>query len=273
MKILTFAKDLLRLQKQAAQARLAQFEANLLQDPRRQDLKTLSRFERRVFSQFGEDGVVAEIFRRVGAPSRTFVELGVGDGLENNTTFLLLQGWRGGWIDGDAANIRRIRRRFCGPIGEGRLTVQRAFVTAENVGGLLEEMKTPAAPDLLSLDIDRNTYWVWAALARWKPRVVVVEYNAGFPPEFDWKVDYDPARGWNGTAYFGASLKAYELLGRKLGYALVGCTLSGVNAFFVREELAADKFSAPFTAEHHHEPPRYFLRRRDSHAPCFDDRA
>jgi hypothetical protein len=87
----------------------------------------------------------------------------------------------------------------------------------------------------------------------------------------DWKVRYAPELVYNCTSYFGGSLKAFEKLGAELGYALVGCELAGINAFFVRQDLVGDKFAAPFTAENHYEPPRYFLLRRDGHPRCFTD--
>jgi hypothetical protein len=62
---------------------------------------------------------------------------------------------------------------------------------------------------------------------------------------------------WDGTSYYGASLKALELIGSRKGYELVGCSLSGINAFFVRRDLVKDSFCAPFTAENHFEPPRF----------------
>jgi hypothetical protein len=105
-------------------------------------------------------------------------------------------------------------------------------------------------------------YWVWRALQRYSPRVVVIEYNATFPPPTDWVMAYDPAYRWNGVATSGASLQALERLGQAKGYALVGCALGGVNAFFVRRDLLAGHFAEPFTAEHHFEPPRYFLAYR-----------
>ena len=114
--------------------------------------------------------------------------------------------------------------------------------------------------DLLSIDVDRNTYYIWRALRERRPRVVVVEYNATFPPSDEWVVAYDPAKGWNSSSYFGASLKSYELLGRELGYTLVGCGLAGTNAFFVRSDLVTDRFEPPFTAEHHYEPPQVLAR-------------
>lgn len=246
--------------------------AQLLQDPRYAGSKNLTRHAYQVYSQGGEDGILTEIFARIGTTSKTFLEIGIGNGLENNTVALLAhRGWRGEWIDGDAANVSRIREHFAAPIAEQRLRVTQSFVTMENVATLLKQLQVPEEIDLFSLDIDRNTYWLWSALAHFRPRVAIMEYNATPPADVDWKVSYVGDRGWDGTSYFGASLKAFELLGRKLGYSLVGCTLNGVNAFFVRDDLIGDKFEAPFTSEHHYEPPRYYLSYRGGHPSGFTD--
>jgi len=106
---------------------------------------------------------------------------------------------------------------------------------------------------------------VWEGLREFRPRVVVLEYNSAIPPDVDWKVRYDSKRTWNGTQNFGASLKAFEILGRQFGYSLVGCELIGANAFFVRDDLVAGKFAEPFTSENHYEPPRYPMW----HRRCF----
>jgi hypothetical protein len=145
-------------------------------------------------------------------------------------------------------------------------------VTRENVSQSLVQLGVPAEIDLLSLDVDRNTYWILSAvLPALRPRVLVVEYNATFPPDVEWTVEYDATRWWNRSSYFGASLKAYELLARQHGLCLVGCDLTGVNAFFVRQELCGDRFEEPFAAETHYEPARYFLARTHGHPPCFTD--
>jgi len=253
------------------QAQLALFTSHLLEQDRYRHPKSLKRFERQVFSQSGEDGIIAEIFNRIGVAAKTCVEIGCGHGLESNTAFLLLQGWTGYWFDGDQVAIDFIQREFRGPVSEGRLTARQAFITAENAAETLREAHVPREVDLFSLDIDRNTYWIWEALQELRPRVVVMEYNANIPAGIDWKVEYAPDRVWDGTVYYGASLKAYELLGRRLGYSLVGCSLDGVNAFFVRDDLCADHFEEPFTSEHHFEPPRYFLIHREGHPPGFSD--
>lgn len=258
-------------QRNLYQLEVSRHVAELLSQARYADPKKLSRHEAQVFSQGGEDGIVSEIFRRIGTTDRVFVEIGTGDTLENNTIYRLALGWSGFWIDGGDDAAWMARRHFAGPLQEGRLKFTRALVTAENAPDLLRSMDVPKEFDLLSLDIDRNTYWVWAALGQYKPRAVIMEYNPLWPPEVDWKVPYDPNLPWNETAYFGASLKAMELLGQKLGYVLVGCSLSGVNAFFVRADVAGNKFCAPFSSENHYEPPRYYLLHRPGHPRCFDE--
>lgn len=235
-------------------------------DPRR-----LTRFEHQVFSQGGEDGAIREIFRRIGESNRFFVELGVGGGLENNTAFLLAQGWSGVWLDGSRKNCDAIRARFAREISAGRLHLVEAAATAENIDGLLRGVLQTTEFDLLSVDVDRNTYNVWEALGALKPRAAVIEYNALFPADVVWIAEYDASKWWNGTSYFGASLKALEVLGARMGYSLVGCDIAGANAFFVRSDLCGEKFSAPFTAEHHYEPVRYYLHGRPGHPPAWHD--
>ena len=247
------------------------FLHELRQQPRHADAKRLARFEHQVFSQGGEDGIIREIFRRIGETDRTFVELGVGNGLENNTAFLLLQGWSGLWLEGSRKNCAAIRESFAQEIHQSKLELAEALITRENAAELiLARMPSPTF-DLLSIDVDRNTYHVWSALDALRPRVVVVEYNAVFPGDMIWTVDYSPDKPWNGTMYFGASLKALEQLGSRLGYKLVGCDMAGTNAFFVRGDLCADKFCEPFTAENHYEPVRYFLHARAGHRAAFRD--
>jgi hypothetical protein len=59
----------------------------------------LEGFGFKVYSQCDEDGIIQEIFRRIGTDNRRFIEIGCGDGSENCTAYLLHQGWSGLWID------------------------------------------------------------------------------------------------------------------------------------------------------------------------------
>jgi hypothetical protein len=248
--------------------RLLDFD--LPKHPRYGDEKRLLRYHGQVSSQNGEDGIIHEIFRRIGTTNRVFAEVGVGNGSENNTAFLLSQGWTGFWIDGSDSLVETLRGRT--DLSSSCLKWLVSFVTRENIAGLFDQLAVPEQFDLLSLDIDQNTYYAWEGLSRFKPRVVVVEYNGAVPADVEWKVNYVPDRAWDRTQNFGASLKAFEKLGAKLGYSLVGCEFIGSNAFFVRNDLTAKKFAEPFTAENHYEPPRYPLTFRRCHPPGILDR-
>ena len=243
--------------------RAEEFTRELLTQDKYKDPRSLNRYESKIYSQAGEDGIIAEIFRRIGTTTKDFVEFGSGDGRENNTVSLLTtQGWKGLWIEGDNEAVSRARQAFADYVGAGKLRVDSAFITAENIETLFRDAKVSPEFDLLSVDIDRNDYYVWRGIRQFRPRVAVVEYNAIFPPDVAWVVPYDPAAWWDLTSRAGASLGALEQLGREKGYELVGCSLSGVNAFFVRADLVGEKFLKPFTAAVHYEPPRYFLIHR-----------
>lgn len=255
----------------SARAQQELFVHQLLQSQRYANPRDLAHFEHQVYSQNGEDGIIAEIFRRIGAKDKNFIEIGVGDGLENNTAFLLSQGWTGLWMDGSPKNGKIIRQKLAKVTSRGNLRFVESFLTAENVNGLIESAGMPNEVDLLSLDIDRNTYFIWEALAQIRARLVIVEYNATMPPWIEWKVQYRADEWYDGTFYYGASLKAFEALGTKPGYSLVGCDLHGVNAFFVRSDLAEGHFDPPFTSEARYEPPRYWLARTAGHRRRYGD--
>lgn len=232
-------------------------------NPRYQAPGRLNRFEACVFSQFGEDGLLDETFRRIRETNRQFLEIGVGDGLENNTAYRLAKGWTGGWIEADAGHVEKIRATFHNELSGGRLKLHSGAATPENIGGLIENLGVAPDADLLSIDVDQSTYWLWKGITGIKPRVVVVEYNAAFPPSVSWAASEDGS--WDGSSHFGASLRAVWELGEKKGYKLVGCNFAGANAFFVRADLIGQAFPGPFTPEFHYEPPRFFLYTSSGH--------
>jgi hypothetical protein len=236
------------------------------------DPKKLNRYERKSFSQNGEDGIIAEIFKRIGMTNRFFVEFGVGDGLENNTLTLLCQDWKGVWIEGDPEQVKFIKTKFSSVIATEGLRLQQAFIDADTIESLFKRNDVPTEFNLLSIDIDGNDYWVWQAIKNFSPRVVIIEYNATFGSEIPWIIKYNPSHIWDKSSYFGASLKALEQLGIQKGYRLVGCNFAGVNAFFVREDLLSDMFLTPYTSENHFEPARYYLGAWTSgHLPSFGE--
>ena len=248
------------------QLQVAQFlEQHLYSNPKYTQSKRLNKAEYQVFSQYGEDGIIQEIFNRIGTTNKYFIEFGVERGLESNSTNLLYKNWKGLWIEGNKQYFDQINKTFSDLIGAGTLTVKNEFITAENIESIFKSADAPAEPDMLSIDIDYNDYYVWEAIKNYSPRVVIVEYNSIFRPDTHFLVKYNPNRVWDNTSYFGASLLALQQLADVKGYCLVGCSFAGTNAFFVRKDLVGDKFEAPYTAENHYEPNRYFLNLNMGH--------
>ena len=239
---------------------IASWRLQELAMPRYEDPRHLNRFEHKVYSQDGGDGILAEIFRRVGEGTRYFVEFGISNGLECNSTYLLTQRWSGLWIEGSAAHVAGVREAFAEPVADSRLTVLESFVTAENIEDLLRDGGVPEEPSLLSIDIDGNDYWVWKAIASYRPRVVEIEYNAMFPPDAKWVMEYNPEHVWGADSYAGASLRSMTDLAEAKGYRLVACSLAGVNAFYVRSDLIRPgAFTEPSSPAELYQPPRYHL--------------
>lgn len=236
-------------QNRAARKRLAKEVLNS-----RQPVANLLRYERRVSSQHGEDGILEAIFAKIGTTNKFFVEFGVGSGRQCNTAWLYRKhGWTGVWMDGAPGKTKAKRP----PI------LHTEMITAENINGLFEKYGVPSSFDLLSIDIDGNDYWVWQKIVAYQPRVVVMEYNASIPPDQARTIAYDPHFVWQRTDYFGASLLALANLGQAKNYSLVACDSAGVNAFFVDSALA--KYFVLRPVAELYRPPAY--RAGQGHRP------
>ena len=176
------------------------------------------------------------------------------------------RGWTGVWIDGDAHPLEAANENAAPYVASGALKILGLQVTRDNVRSAVLEHIGGEAIDFLSVDVDYNTSHIWRAIDL-PHRVACIEYNANYPPSVEWEVRYDPARVWDGTNQYGASLKKLETIGSAKGLSLVGCELHGVNAFFVQCDLVGNKFLAPYTAERHFKPPRYELIAPRGHPP------
>lgn len=192
------------------------------------------------YSQGGEDGVLLRLFERIGTRNGRFVEFGAWDGLHlsNTANLRLNHGWSGLLME---ASDR----------ADGVL-VQREYVDPGNVEALFDRYDVPRDFDLLSIDIDGHDYWVWNAINSYTPRVVVVEYNIFFMPGSAKTIVYDADYRWDHKRYHryhGASLAAFEKLGRRKGYVLAYTEPYCPNAIFVREDALPDGLSLPPAAD------------------------
>jgi hypothetical protein len=202
-------------------------------DPMSGRARSLAPYELAVFSQSGEDGVLCEILRRIGREPRheSFVEFGTQDGSETICGFLAYAlGWSGLFMEGDPIAGKVLEQRWAG----SDVRTATAYVTPESLNAALDAHDVPAEPAVFVIDVDGDDYHLWKALER-RPLVVVIEYNGTLPLARDhirvpaYRRDIGP----------GSSLGTLEGLAATLGYRLVHTSFSGVNAFFVRDDVAA----------------------------------
>ncbi len=188
-------------------------------------------------SQFEEDGIILALLEHIGHGTRRFVEIGSGRSGGNSAALAFDCGWRGIMIDASERAIEGVQRNFALNPGVESLC---AKVMPENINELLASRGYTGEIDVLSLDIDSYDYWVLEALSVCQPRLLICEYNAAFGPSRAVTIPYPQPLEGTPKGYHGVSLAALVLAARRKGYRLVLCEYSGVNAFFLRNDLAPE---------------------------------
>jgi SAM-dependent methyltransferase len=223
---------------------------------RRPGTGSLTEFELRCFSQHGEDGVIAELLGRMGVTTGFFVEFGIESGREGNCVFLAdVRDWSGLFIEPHTQKFSELSEKYAASAAVQTIS---ATVTPDNIEQLFAQASVPAEPDVLSIDVDGQDYWIWEALEVYRPRIVVIEYNAVLPPGRQLVQPKGYAEEWDGTDYFGASLDALCALAVRKGYTLAHTDLAAINAFFVRSDLSQVAVPRPDQVARRSQP-NYFL--------------
>lgn len=210
-------------------------------------LPELRDYEFKVFSQWGEDGILQHLTTHLNIANHTFIEFGVETFHESNCRFLLMKDrWSGFVIDGSEENMRRLRESYF--YWQHPLDCVASFITRDNVDHLLSRSGFDRELGILSVDIDGVDWFILQALGGWRPSVIVVEYNGVFgcrtPVSVPYVADFQRTRAHSSNLYYGANLPAFELLLRPRGYSLVGVNGAGSNAFFVRDDLLNERVVA-----------------------------
>jgi hypothetical protein len=218
----------------------------------RQATKNLMDYEFKVFSQWGEDGIIQHLCKSVAIKHKTFIEFGVECFFESNCRFLQMKdNWSGFVIDGSSEHIRKLKDSYF--YWKHDLQAIAAFITRENINELLAQSGFDEDLGILSIDLDGNDYHVLEAIRHFKPRILICEYNSVFGGVRKISIPYDAAfnrtRSHYSNLYFGASLAAITHLANIRGYSLVGTNSTGGNAFFVRNDLVTDKVAVISSAE------------------------
>lgn len=210
----------------------------------------LEDYEFKVFSQWGEDGIIQFLSKAIEIKHKTFIEFGVESFIEANCRFLLMKdNWSGYVIDASPSNIAILKNSYF--YWKYHVDAVHAFVTKDNINDLLAKSRFDEDVGILSIDIDGNDYFILEAIDAIRPRILICEYNAVFGAR-KISVPYEPhffrTRKHYSNLYWGASLAAITFLANRKGYSLVGTNSSGCNAFFVRNDLLNEKVKV-LTAE------------------------
>ncbi|MDT0556062.1 hypothetical protein [Patiriisocius hiemis] len=198
-------------------------------------------YEFKIFSQWGDDGIIQYLIKNLSIENTTFIEFGVEDYLESNTRFLMMHdNWSGFIIDGSNKFIKNLKKYKW--YWKYDLRGKCAFITKDNINSILLSSGFKSL-GILSVDIDGNDYHVLEEidLGVLNPSIIIVEYNAVFGKDryitVPYKEDFVRNNMHYSNLYFGASLPAFTHVANNKGYALVGCTIAGNNAYFVRRDL------------------------------------
>lgn len=212
-------------------------------DQKKIDGSDINKHELKIFSQFGEDGIIDFLVKKTEIKSKYFIEFGVEDYNESNTKFLLeARNWAGEIYETNKEHINNIKNQDL--YWRYNLNVKNVFVTKKNINLLVKnflEKNNINQLGLLSIDIDGVDYWIWKELTVTNPEIVIIEYNARLGYEKSIVVPYEEnfqrLKKHHSSIYFGASLNALYKLGIEKGYSLVGTNLNGSNAFFIKKDL------------------------------------
>lgn len=190
------------------------------------------------FSQNGEDGIIDYLTEKIRNPNYYFIEIGSNDGLENNTSWLAIaRKYSGLMVEGDS----RLSQKCKNIISRLNLGVEcsNLFIDKDNADQLFKTAMYKD-PDLFSLDIDGNDYYIAEFMmnAGFRPKILVVEYNSAFGPTSSITVEYRNRlnNDLKNSLYYGVSIAGWRSLFKRYGYQFVSVERNGVNAFFINPE-------------------------------------
>ena len=210
----------------------------------KKNISSLSEVEFKVFSQWGDDGIIQWLIKNVEIHNKTFVEFGVGNYRESNTRFLMMNNnWSGFVMDSSIKNIAQVINSEY--FWQYSLLAKKVFIDAENINDLLLLANLEKEVGILHIDLDGNDYWIWKEIEVISPIILILEYNSLFGIDkaitIPYKNKFDRINKHYSNLYFGASLRALHHLSQVKGYAFIGCNSAGNNAYFVRNDKLNDK--------------------------------
>jgi hypothetical protein len=205
---------------------------NYTDDENNENIIDLSLYEKKIYSQNGEDGITMKLIDLIYGNDNTnkfYVEFGVENGMECNTRILRENyNWKGLQLDGNNENEI--------------INLRKEFILKENVVELFKKYNVPRKINILCVDIDSNDFYcLKEIISNYECDIIICEYNATHFPNEDKIIIYNKENQWDGTNYFGLSLLSLDKLGKKYNYSVIYCNANGVNCFLIHNNIIKDK--------------------------------
>lgn len=192
---------------------------------------SLQEFRRDVTSQCGEDGLIEKICGVLGVKDKWCVEFGAWDGKLYSNSWALINndGWKAVLIEGNENKFAELKENYSGNDDVVAINTLVDFNPGANsLDAILANTPIPRDFEFLCIDVDGCDWHIWNSLARYRPRLVEIEFNPSIPNHVSFIQDADA------NVNHGSSLRAMIELGKSNRYELVATT--PWNAFFVTIE-------------------------------------
>lgn len=208
-------------------------------------VKTLSEVDYKVYSQYGEDGIIDYLLTSLNVQKPKFIEIGTQSYRESNTRFLYQNTTGYGiLVDGDP----RLKENAMQVLGsyyyKGEIVPIPLFVDRDNVLEIYTKGLKYGSVDLFSLDIDGVDYWIIEVLPKTFAKVAVLEFNPYFGHNLNvtvpYKSDFNRTKYHYSNLAFGASLRAMINIMKVKEMTFVGTNVNNNNAFFVSDNHVND---------------------------------
>lgn len=208
------------------------------------ELSSLKDVEFKIFSQFGDDGIIQWLINNIEIDNEFFVEFGVENYKEANTKFLMFNNnWSGFVMDGSNNNINNLKKQDY--FWKYNLIAKDVFITKDNINNLLLEQNINPNIGLLHIDLDGNDYYIFDEINCLNPNILILEYNSLFGIDREisvpYREDFNRTKAHYSNLFFGASLKSLHSLAYKKGFIFIGCNQAGNNAYFIRKDKINSK--------------------------------
>ena len=201
-------------------------------------INDISNVEFRIFSLWGEDGIIDWLINQVPNIPKNFIEIGTEDYKESNTRFLLInKNWNGILIEGNGDDVKKIKKDRI--YWKHNIKIVNKFINLSNIDSILNNLDLKKKIGLISLDIDGIDYWILKKLKKLKPVIFICEFNPIFGHKKMITVPYKKSFNRNkehySNSYFGTSIAAIQDLLKK-DYLFVGSNSAGNNGFFINKK-------------------------------------